>query len=144
MTEEVEDILYLLETRREKGSEYFYKPLDRRRSRVIRQWYTEQLPSWCQCEGGAETLSTSGVVVANGYTRVVIGDYGAFVEFTLDQASEETKAAAARSTGGRKYNWLTVGHAKVYYQLATVAYADYKPNHLYIDPSLVTPCPPTP
>lgn len=62
--------------------EYEYKPLPPDKSRLARDWYFHHLPSDFLPDGDALPLFTlNGTQVANSYNRVVIGDYGAYIEF---------------------------------------------------------------
>lgn len=97
--------------------------------------------------GGTNLLfSPKGIALTHGYTRVVIGDFGAYVEISTEQivkenlivkAGQEFRIGDPKYKDSVKYNWLTVEgdeDVKVYYQKRTVAYADYKVGMIYIDP----------
>lgn len=97
--------------------------------------------------GATNTLfSPKGIPLAHGYTRVVIGDFGAYVEISPTQiikenlivkAGQEFRIGDPKYKDTVKYNWLTVENdedVKIYYQKRTVAYADYKVDMIYIDP----------
>lgn len=98
-------------------------------------------------------LTIKGAVVASDYTRVVLGDYGAYVEIPVEHLSiakeiklkekQEWRAdkeylAKRELTKRVKYIWYTwkLGEGypeiKVYMQLNTVKYADYLPGFYYI------------
>jgi hypothetical protein len=118
----------------------------------IRAMYRRYLPEWC-CETGADELlaTQTGMPVAAGYLRIVIGDYGAFVEFSPQQAIRENlkvqpgqgyRLTDAHYAARCKYDWLTArdtSGCKIYYQRRTVPYADYRPGLLYISPYEVFP-----
>jgi hypothetical protein len=86
--------------------------------------------------------SKSGLELCNGYSRIVIGGRGPYVEFTDNQvifkAFHIPKDQLFRLTDRRVYyiEMRSVDDAfvKLYYQLQTVAYADYKIGLLYISP----------
>jgi len=134
---EVTEILRLLEERRQKGVPTYYKPLDPKRREIIREWYLEQLPEWCGDLGArpqAVLVNSCGTIICRGYTRIVIGDYGAFVEFDRGQC---VVGNLTEGWGGRKYNWLRTRDrlgTKVYEQLESVSYADYRPGMYYVSP----------
>lgn len=134
--ETVEDILALLTDRRQKHSRSFYKPLGSARRVVIRQWYIEQLPPWLNLSGGDTRLFNKvGTPLANGYERIVVGDYGAYVEFTGRQLGSPLDGWNGQ---GNKYLWLRTRdgeQTKIYKQLQTVRYADYVPGMYYVAPS---------
>lgn len=93
----------------------------------------------------------NGTLIAYGYNRVVIGDYGAFLEIeTRDmnrnairvKPGQEYRLNDERFSSHCKYIWLTVkdrSGVKIYYQLKTVDYADYQPGMCYISPYEVNP-----
>lgn len=85
----------------------------------------------------------NGVAICSDYTRVVVGDYGAYLEFTPEQLLVElvvtpgqewrTDAEYIAKRGlNVKYVWLEYQGVKVYFQLGTVNYADYLINHYYV------------
>jgi hypothetical protein len=93
-----------------------------------------------------QVKSMSGTVIANGYRRIVIGDYGAFVEFSEEQAvksamkiepGQEYRIRDKNYADRVKYWWLTAkddSGIKIYFQLKTVSYADYLPRMFYVCP----------
>ena len=65
------------------AKKYGYKPLSSELSEKYRQFYLENIPKGLNVDGGIETLyTTNGTPICNGYDRIVIGDYGAFIEFS--------------------------------------------------------------
>ena len=95
-------------------------------------------------EGNPNTAFTtkSGLHVATGYLRIVIGKRGPYIEFSLQQVDE----SSMRIPEDQKYRlddkrvyyleFRTVDacNVKVYYQYKPVAYADYLVGHVYISP----------
>lgn len=87
--------------------------------------------------------TSSGTLVSNGYERVVMGGRGPYVEFTDKQIELNEfvipKNQLYRLTDLRIYyiefRSNDVSDVKLYYQLKTVAYADYKIGYFYIDPN---------
>lgn len=123
----------------------YYKPFDAATSRLLRDHYRSRLLLPEQGDGRALHLQ-SGLQLSNGYTRVVVGDYGAYVEISpeqLIQSSVRDRFGNRRTPKRRiKYWWMvpTDGSvAKVYEQVRTVAYADYKPGMFYIAPDDLQP-----
>lgn len=113
----------------------------------VREKYLKALPDWCKIDGDVIPCYTlSGTLLATGYKRIVIGDYGAFVEFEpsqilagklIVQPGQEYRIDEPRYAERVKYQWLTVGdHSgiKIYFQQKTVSYADYVPGMYYISP----------
>lgn len=139
MTEELEDILYILSERQKRTSDRYYAPLGKRQSELVRAYYREQLQF---AEGGHPLLvlrNRCGTIIGCGYERVVVGDYGAFIEMTPTQAAIRNfrPLHAGNPTGGNKYTWLLSNddaETKVYYQKGTVKYADYKLDMYYVAP----------
>lgn len=92
-------------------------------------------------------LTIEGFTIADDYHRVVVGDYGAYVEIHPNQLTAELAVKAgqewrlddayiAKRGLHVKYHWFVLmgmqKEVKVYYQLDTVRYADYKPGFYYI------------
>lgn len=117
----------------------------------VRTKYLENLPDWCVLAGAEQPLfTTQETKVASGYSRVVIGDYGAFLEISPKQIlSTNIKCEIGqeyrfepRYREQVKYLWLTAidySHCKIYQQLRTVSYADYRPGMFYVSPYEVFP-----
>lgn len=118
----------------------------------VRQKYIDNLPEYCKLSGSRKPLySHAGVKVANGYGRIVVGDYGAFIEISsgdivesalIIQPGQEYRLSDPRFADNVKYIWYTDRSgtgAKFYFQKKTVTYADYKPGMWYISPYEVTP-----
>ena len=110
----------------------------------VRETFWKLLPDWCREQNTTKTLVTkNGSTLCRGYERVVIGDYGAYVEFSKEQA-ESSRFSVAPGEQYRfeprylqhcKYLWYTVedgSRVKIYRQLRTVAYADYRPDYYYV------------
>lgn len=77
------------------------------------------------------------------WNRVVVGDYGAYLEIDekdllvgLDVPPEQAWRLDEEYIASRKlsikYHWLTFRGVKVYHQVDTVKYADYRPGKYYI------------
>lgn len=128
--------------------EYKYKPIPKNAPvGNVRKLYEEELPDWCKDESAEVELYTAGnTLLCKGYTRIVIGDYGAFVEISPEQIEkdslivkpgQEYRINDPKYSGNVKYHWLTVddgSDCKVYFQQKTVSYADYCPGMYYISP----------
>lgn len=135
----------MLKYQEQLADEYKYKPIPRTFFKDVRAEVEEALPEWCNMSGDTTKLETrSGTVIASGYNRIVIGDYGAFVEFSRAQANarhlkikegQSYRIEDPRYAEHVKYLWLTAdddSDVKVYYQKRSVEYADYKPGMLYV------------
>lgn len=135
----------MLKYQEQLANEYKYKPIPRTFFKDVRAEFKEALPEWCNTSGDTISLETkNGTVITNGYNRIVIGDYGAFVEFSRVQACmrclEIKEGQVYRVENPRyaehvKYLWLTAddgSDVKVYEQKRPVEYADYKPGMLYV------------
>ena len=87
--------------------------------------------------------SRHGMLLAVGYTRVVIGDRGPYVEFNRKQIRWENFSIPAdeayRVNDAKafyvEYRSHCEGYVKLYLQKKTVAYADYKVSCCYISPN---------
>lgn len=114
-----------------------------KQARAIYKRYTDMLDL-----NPAKPLYThNGIKIAEGFERLVIGDYGAYIEYDLSQVpagmrySVEPGQEYRKLPGWRdrvKYIWYTVPdsepHIKIYWQLRPVSYADYKRKKFYISP----------
>lgn len=94
--------------------------------------------------GDSNTLfyTKSNLLVAKGYDSIVIGGRGPYIEFNDTQIIIDNlfipKEQEYRLTSNVVYyiEFRTIDecYVKVYYQLKTVDYADYKLGKLYISP----------
>ena len=90
--------------------------------------------------------SKDGTLIADGYDRIVIGHYGAFLEISPEKMhldnlkckpGEEYRINNPRYAERIKYAWLTAkddSDIKVYDQKRGVTYADYRGGVYYVDP----------
>lgn len=132
------------------AKEHGYKPIDQMDLFLgdIRETYRMRLPEWCKTQGDSEQAlySLDGTLLCRGYMRIVIGDYGAFVEITdtqiiksnlMPKPGQEYRYQDPRYSQNVKYLWLTAkdrSDCKIYQQLKPVSYADYIPGRYYISP----------
>jgi len=87
-------------------------------------------------------FNKSNTLLAKGYNRVVIGKRGPYVECTKDQIVQENLFVPPeqkyRFGDARvyyiEYRTKDSAFTKVYYQLKTVKYADYKLYMFYFSP----------
>lgn len=94
--------------------------------------------------GPTDQISTKrGTTVATGFNRIVLGERGAYVEFTDDQILDSALCLPEdqiwRILGPKSieayYAWYeTVDNVKIYLQKKRVSYADYVPGRWYISP----------
>lgn len=106
------------------AQEYGYKPLPKGLSEKYRQFYIDNLPRGFIISGSDTVLCTkTGTVVCNGYTRIVVGDYGAFIEFDEEQANfdeyiiapgQEYRVDNPRYSKNVKYIWMTIPERYIY------------------------------
>ena len=125
-----------------------WEKLSPQASAIARAEFVKHLPEWLRLEGGKALLCTlDDISFADAYTRVVVGDYGAYIEFGIEdcdpdklivQPGQEYRMNNPYYRDKVKYDWLTVkGSAcspKIYHQKRTVSYADYNVGMYYIDP----------
>ena len=86
--------------------------------------------------------SKTKLLIANGYTRVVIGKRGPYVEFSLDMMCKSSFKLPPhqewRLTNSDAYyiefRSIDSSYIKIYRQLKLVSYADYKVDMFYISP----------
>lgn len=131
------------------AAEFKYKPIEPDLFLGdVRNKYQEALPKWCVLTGDLEAslCSLAGTILCSGYERIVIGDYGAFIEITPEKmctenlcckSGQEYRYQNPRFTENIKYLWLTTkdkSECKIYLQRKRVAYADYIPGMYYVSP----------
>ncbi len=126
---------------------YKYKPLPRSFRWEALRFYNDNLPERFCLDGANEPLFTvEGLKLCNRYNRVVIGDYGAYVEILPEdilhenikvKEGQEYRDYDERYSQHTKYSWLTSkdgSDIKIYFQKKKVDYADYIPGRYYISP----------
>lgn len=128
------------------AADHNYKSLPSEKSEYYRKIWTENIPEGLDINGSdIDIYTNTGVLICSGYHRIVIGDYGAFIEFLPEQANrddyiikegQEYRVNNPRYMYNVKYNWLTIKDTdlKIYEQKKTVTYADYKAGRYYISP----------
>lgn len=83
MTESEKAIAELIES-------YHYKPVPPLFAAQYHSLYQKEIPSFFKEDGDSISLyDLEGNLICNGYERIVIGDYGAFIEFSEKQAARE-------------------------------------------------------
>ena len=130
----------------ELAAQYKYKPLSKELSQKYRSLYTENIPEFLNNHQTLYTINKT--LICNDFNRIVIGDYGAFVEFLSEQANKDAFTIAPGQEyrllpryNNVKYIWLTIqddSNIKIYYQRNTVKYADYIPKRYYVSVHEVT------
>lgn len=128
------------------SDQYKYKKLPDNLASDYRRLWQDELPKGLKLEGDNIIIyADNGEIISYGYNRIVIGDYGAFIEMLPEQANidkyiiqpgQEYRIRDPRYSKNVKYNWLTIDgtELKIYEQKKGVVYADYKPGCYYISP----------
>lgn len=119
-----------------------YISLELKKSKIIRNYYEEKV-KFLNLENKNIHLFVNSKKLSNGYNRIVIGDYGAYIEILPEQILLELQSKKGQEWRLKKKNqekyyikyiWYNIDDIKIYYQLRTVKYADYKINMYYISP----------
>ena len=128
--------------------DWSYRPIPPLFSEEAKTLYRVTLPGWLQ-ESDPKVIpicTLKGTEFASGFSRVVIGDYGAFLEIAGNQINrdvihvqpgQEYRLGEPRYAEHVKYIWTTVpdgSNVKIYWQKKTVEYADYRPGMYYVSP----------
>lgn len=133
-----------LQLETELAEKYKYKPLKDDLSSYYRNMYIENIPTFLEIDGDTKALFTlNGTQICKKYDRIVVGDYGAFIEISYEdivtdleiKKGQEYRINDERYSKNIKYVWLTINDnsdIKIYLQQRTVSYADYKPDKFYI------------
>lgn len=137
----------MLQFQDDLSKEYYYGKLPEDKSEEVRAYYRATLPS---LDPDKPIKTLNGTMISNRFERVVIGDYGAFIEFKEEdlckekivvKAGQEYRVTNPRYADKVKYIWLTVSDdsdVKLYYQKRCVTYADYKRGMFYVSPHQIT------
>ena len=131
---------------------YGYRPLPKSVSKKYHEIYLANIPVFLKLGGDDIVLcSLGGTIIANGYERTVIGDYGAFIEFNESQANTDAYIVPPKQmfrinnpafADKVKYEWYSIedgSNIKIYKQKRPVKYADYKPGMYYVSVHEVSP-----
>jgi len=89
-----------------------------------------------------EFRTRDGLLIAVGYTRIVIGERGPYIEFAETNIRKDHYrmpiAAEWRKDLGKayyiEYRTICNSNVKIYWQKRKVIYADYKLGYYYISP----------
>lgn len=123
------------------AEQYKYRPLPKAIGQAARERYSRCLNGFEA--GKRKNVERAHILIANDYERVVVGDYGAYLEIapehfvghlTLPDNQRwrlDTRFIREKNLSV-KYEWYECIGAKVYKQLGTVRYADYRPGFYYI------------
>lgn len=127
------------------AKQFHYQKLDAEFSSQVREYYKLNIPQFLKIEGSRQPLfSKNGSQIAKGYDRIVIGDYGAFIEFSKSDAmkfdyivesGQEYRMIDPKYKNNVKYDWYTMddgSHVKIYHQKKRVTYADYQVGKYYV------------
>jgi len=132
-------ILREVKNRTVKGSRDFYKPLPPAESKIIRDHYESELDISVVGDDNCKVYNTAGTLIAIGYKRVVIGDYGAYVEFEPKHMKRNNIKQKWPGVPKRKvkYIWMEScdpTKTKIYWQQGVVGYANYIEGNYYVAP----------
>lgn len=128
-----------LQFEKELAEQYKYKKLPVDKSAEYQKFYLENIPLFLNINGGGKLYTLNSSLICNNYDRIVIGDYGAFIEFTNPASPFVIENGQEYRYEERykycKYYWLTIpdnSHIKIYLQRYPVTYADYLPGKYYV------------
>lgn len=132
------------------AKKYGYKPLPDELSKQYREYFTNNIPDFVAENYDQPLYTIHGTLICSGFKRIVVGDYGAFVEFNLSQANDTffriTHGQECRINDPKcanvKFHWYTIpdqSNVKIYFQKNKVAYADYQPGMYYVSVHEVSP-----
>jgi hypothetical protein len=125
---------------------YKYKKLSPTIGKSVQRQYKESIKPFLVITGSNTPLYDKyGTQVCKKYSRIVIGDYGAYVEFSQDDIfpqniqikhGQEYRIYDDKYSKNVKYHYYTTKNkkedVKIYFQVRLVDYADYKPGLYYI------------
>lgn len=124
------------------AEKYKYRPLPKEIGQAARERYSRTLNGFGQVK--RKEVKIAGNLIALDYERVVVGDYGAYLEIAPESFVGvlavpenqrwrlDTKFIREKNLNV-KYQWYEAIGVKVYKQLGAVKYADYRPGFYYIN-----------
>ena len=143
------DLMNTLKIEAKLAEKYGYQKLPADLSGKYRQFFLENIPSGLCVNGGGALKTFAGSIICDEYQRIVIGDYGAFVEFETPAdmrfviaPGQEYRVNNPKYSKNVKYIWLTIpdgSDIKIYHQKKKVSYADYFPKRYYVSVHEVLP-----
>ena len=124
---------------------YKFAPLPEEERIAAREYFTQNIPSHLNIQGGGALYADDGVQLCSSYNRIVVGDYGAYIEIdkigikkenlTLE-FGQEWRVYDVNEKDKVNFVWLTTkgytSYIKVKYQKKPVHYADYKVGYYYV------------
>ncbi len=140
------DYKVVLELQKDLVEVYKYKAIPQNYRDEVHNFYKDNLPPNFRLEGDTAPLfSSSGLKLCEGYNRIVIGDYGAFVEVAPNNIINEN----IRIHPGQEYRDFNPRYnhtvfslltpdddsgIKICFQKKEVEHGDFKPGCYYISP----------
>lgn len=126
---------------------YDYNVLPQIERELVRSAFKKFIPEGILIDGGSDPLfSKCGTQISTKYDRVVVGDYGAFIEISEQDIvlinlelrdGEEYRYSDIYFRKKVKYIWYTTrddSDVKIYHQQKRVPYADYIVGKFYVCP----------
>lgn len=86
---------------------------------------------WVKDKAGP-LVTLSGVEIASGYTRIVEGDRGCYIEFSFNQLNPCCLNPEAQVNHYYYTEHRTTDGVMIYHQKLKVSYADYLPKMWYV------------
>ena len=139
------DVQKVLEYQERLVKNYKYRPLPTLQQEEARRLYRENLPEgFCLDGADAAVFASTGMKLCNRYNRIVVGDYGAYVEILPDdmvhenirvKPGQEYRDQNPRYSGNVTFSWLTTkddSDVKIQFQKKEVAHADMVPGRYYV------------
>ena len=120
-------------------NKYNYKPLPTDISSIAKDVYKICLP---KLNSNKPLFTINNIRIANKFDNIIIGDYGAYIEINKNDIYKDNiilkpgQEFRKEHWFSGKYIWYTdkLNKCKLYYQLRTVKYADYKVCFFYVSP----------
>ena len=128
------------------AAKYKYNPLPDDIKHKYRELWQLSMPYELSLTGATTGIqSINGRPIATGYARIVIGDYGAYIEIppkliimdNIKVKPGQDKRITDPAYKYCKYHWycpVDDESCKLYHQQRPVSYADYKPGMWYVSP----------
>ncbi len=129
----IHQILADIAARQVKDHPKYYQPLEDPEEAVAVRAYYRTLVATTSFNKGSPLVNAQGTLISLGYNRIVVGDYGAYIECLPDQIhlSSLEQRWPGKPTRPVKYIWMQtkdIIRTKVYFQQGRFRYEDYIPG----------------
>lgn len=115
-------------------NKYNYRKLPEQEGKWAREFYRLNVPEWC-IKPSQSLYTKEWTKFTIGFTRLVIGDYGPFIEFSKEQIRREViQKTDIDRLSIWKYTVKDKSNIRINYIKRKVDYINYKLEMFYVSP----------